>query len=91
MRFLIVRTDVRAIAPDDATRTWAGGGRVRDERTAPEQRRQTVSAEDLDAAIHLARALASVGAVRTGRQRIKVVRVGEPTPRTRGRAREARR
>jgi hypothetical protein len=85
MRFLIVRTDVRSVAPDEATATWADGGRVRDERTAPEPRRQTVSAEDRDAAMHLARALASVGSVRAGRQRIKVVRVGEPTPEARRR------
>jgi hypothetical protein len=80
MRFLIVRTDVRTVAPDEATATWADGGRVRDERTTPEPRRQTACADDREAAMHLARALSSVGAVRAGRQRIKVVRVGEPAP-----------
>ena len=40
-------------------------------------------AEDRDAALHLARALASVGPVRAGRQRVKVVRLGEPERRKR--------
>lgn len=77
MRYLIVRTDVRAMNPDEVIAAWAGGSRIRDERTTPEPRRQTVSAEDREAALSLARALASVGAVRAGRQRVKVVRVVE--------------
>lgn len=79
MRYQIVRTDVRAVGPDEVVAAWAGGARLRDERTDPEPRRQIVCAEDRDAALSLARALASVGAVRAGRQRIKVVRVVEPT------------
>ncbi|MDG4784645.1 hypothetical protein O7626_01620 [Micromonospora sp. WMMD1102] len=78
MRFLIVRTDIRAAADDDLAAAWAQGERLRDEQTSPEQRRQILRAEDRDAALVLARALASVGAVRSGRQRVKVVPVGEP-------------
>jgi hypothetical protein len=76
MRFLIVRTDIRSVEPDELSSVWQRGGRIRDERTTPEARRQTVCADDRDAALRLARALASVGAVRAGRQRVKVVRVG---------------
>ncbi|HEY3011091.1 MAG TPA: hypothetical protein VGJ63_23965 [Micromonosporaceae bacterium] len=82
MRFLIVRTEVRTKAPDDVTDAWALGGHVRDERSDPEQRRQTVSADDWGAAMHLARALSSVGAVKAGRQRVKVVRIGDPPRRS---------
>ncbi|RKN40002.1 hypothetical protein [Micromonospora endolithica] len=78
MRFLIVRTDVRAAADVDIAAAWSGGGRLRDETTAPEPRRQVVHAEDRDAALHLARAIASVGAVRAGRQRVKVLPLDEP-------------
>ncbi|MBX6358405.1 MAG: hypothetical protein IRZ05_21450 [Micromonosporaceae bacterium] len=78
MRYLIVRTDVRAVGPDEVVAAWSEGARIRDERTDPEPRRQIVMAEDRDAAFRLARALAAVGAVRAGRQRIKVVRVSEP-------------
>ncbi|MEV0391551.1 hypothetical protein [Polymorphospora rubra] len=81
MRFLIVRTDIRAVADDDLAAAWAEGQRLRDERTTPEPRRQTVRADDRDAALLLARALSSsVGAVRSGRQRVKVVRLAEPAP-----------
>ncbi|GAA3757618.1 hypothetical protein GCM10022225_48600 [Plantactinospora mayteni] len=83
MRFLIVRTDIRAAADDELAAAWAQGERLRDEQTSPEQRRQTVRAEDRDAALLLARALSSVGAVRSGRQRVKVVPVGEPDRRQR--------
>jgi hypothetical protein len=79
MRYLIVRTEVRAVGPDEVVAAWAGGARIRDEQTDPEPRRQIVSAEDRDAALSLARALAAVGAVRSGRQRIKVVRLAEPS------------
>ncbi|MEV4625998.1 hypothetical protein AB0J90_06890 [Micromonospora sp. NPDC049523] len=78
MRFLIVRTDIRTAADDDLASIWAGGGRLRDEQTAPENRRQIVRADDRDAALILARALSTVGAVRAGRQRVKVVPLGEP-------------
>jgi hypothetical protein len=77
MRYLIVRTEVRAVGPEEVAAAWAEGVRIRDERTAPEPRRQIVTADDRDAALNLARALASVGAVRSGRQRVKVVRVSE--------------
>ena len=82
MRFLIVRTEVRTKAPDEVTEAWVLGGLVRDERTEPEERRQTASADDWDAAMHLARALSSVGAVKAGRQRVKVVRIGDPPRRS---------
>lgn len=78
MRYLIVKTDVRSVPLDELASAFAHGLRVRDERTAPEPRRQTMFAEDRDAALHLARALSTVGPVRAGRQRIKVVRLGEP-------------
>ncbi|NYT92916.1 hypothetical protein [Salinispora sp. H7-4] len=78
MRFLIVRTDVRAAADVDLTTAWAGGGRLRDETVAPEPRRQVVHADDREAALLLARALAAVGAVRAGRQRVKVLPLDEP-------------
>lgn len=83
MRFLIVRTDIRAAADDELAAAWAHGERLRDEQTAPEQRRQIVRADDRDAALLLARALSSVGAVRSGRQRVKVLPVGEPDRRLR--------
>lgn len=84
MRFLIVRTDVRAIADDDLSTAWAEGQRLRDEKTTPEPRRQTVRADNREAALLLARALSAVGSVRSGRQRIKVVRLNdsEHRPRT---------
>jgi hypothetical protein len=78
MRFLIVRTDIRAVANDELVAAWADGEPLRDEQLAPEARRQTVCAEDRDAAMVLARALSAVGAVRAGRQRVKVVRLREP-------------
>jgi hypothetical protein len=68
MRYLIVRTDVREHdlnAPGQ-----------RDERRCPEHRRQVASAQDREAALHMARALAACGAVRSGRQRVKVIRLG---------------
>jgi hypothetical protein len=80
MRFLIVRTDIRAVADDDLAAAWAGGERLRDEQTAPEPRRQIVRAEDRDAAMVLARALSAVGAVKAGRQRVKVVRLESERP-----------
>ncbi|WP_200206651.1 hypothetical protein [Micromonospora coerulea] len=80
MRFLIVRTDIRTAADIDIAAAWADGGRLRDETTTPEPRRQVVHAEDRDAALLLARALATVGAVRSGRQRVKVLPISEPDP-----------
>ncbi|MEU8184429.1 hypothetical protein AB0B85_03705 [Micromonospora sp. NPDC049044] len=85
MRFLIVRTDIRAVADGDIAAAWADGHRLRDETTAPEPRRQIVHAEDRDAALLLARALAAVGAVRAGRQRVKVLPLNEPRPAFRSR------
>jgi hypothetical protein len=80
MRFLIVRTDIRAAADIDIATAWADGGRLRDETTTPEPRRQIVHAEDREAALLLARALATVGAVRSGRQRVKVLPIHDPDP-----------
>jgi hypothetical protein len=77
MSFLIVRTDVRVFAPEELSSALAAGARLRDERTAPEWHRQTACAEDREAALRLARALAAVGAVRAGRQRVKVLRTGD--------------
>ncbi|WBB54949.1 hypothetical protein [Verrucosispora sp. WMMD573] len=73
MRFLIVRTDIRAAADADITAAWAGGQRLRDETARPEPRRQVVHADDRDAALLLARAIATVGSVRSGKQRVKVL------------------
>ncbi|KAB1138828.1 hypothetical protein ACLQ20_04795 [Micromonospora sp. DT46] len=78
MRFLIVRTDIRAAADVDIAAAWACGDRLRDETTTPEPRRQIVHAEERDAALLLARALATVGAVRSGKQRVKVLPLDEP-------------
>ncbi len=72
---MVVRTDIRRLTPDDLTAAWAQGGSPRDERTLPEPRRQVAFADNLESALHLARALASVGTVRSGRQRVKVVRL----------------
>jgi hypothetical protein len=85
MRFLIVRTDIRAAADDEVAAAWAAGGRLRDEKADPEARRQIVHADDRDAALVLARALSGMGAVRAGRQRVKVLPLTEPDrfPRTR--------
>jgi hypothetical protein len=79
MQYLIVRTEIRAVDPDAVVAAWADGTPIRDERTDPEPRRQIVSAEDREAALGLARALAAGGAGRSGRPRIKVVRVAEPS------------
>jgi hypothetical protein len=73
MNYLIVRTDVRPIA--DTPAAGAGTDGLRDERTRPENRRQTATAEDRDAAMRMARAFASAGPVRAGRQRVKVIRL----------------
>jgi hypothetical protein len=78
MRFLIVRTEIRTAAETEIAAVWAVGGRLRDETTAPEPRRQVVHAENRDAALLLARALASVGAVRYGRHRVKVLPIPDP-------------
>jgi hypothetical protein len=75
VQYVVVRTDVRRLTPDDLTAAWAQGGTPRDERTLPEPRRQVAFADNLESALHLARALATVGTVRSGRQRVKVVRL----------------
>jgi hypothetical protein len=67
MRYLIVRTDVREHDAETPAR--------RDERRCPEHRRQVATAQDREAALRLARALSSCGAVRSGRQRIKIIRL----------------
>ncbi|MFV2100050.1 hypothetical protein [Micromonospora sp. LOL_024] len=78
MRFLIVRTDIRTAAETEITAALAEGRRLRDETTRPEARRQVVRAEDRDAALLLARAIATVGAVRSGKQRVKVLPLNGP-------------
>ncbi|MET7672290.1 hypothetical protein [Micromonospora luteifusca] len=64
-RFLVVLTDVRAVEGVD-----------RDERTAPERRRQVVGASSREAADRIAGAFMALGMVRAGRQRVKVIAVG---------------
>ncbi len=78
MRYLIVRTEVRPFAPEEVLASFMDDAPLRDESTAPEQRRQVAEADNLDSALQLAKALASVGAVRSGRQRVKVVRLDAP-------------
>lgn len=75
MRYLVVRTDVRQLDAGELAEALRRGKHVRDELNSPEIRRQTATAEDRDAALHLARALASHGSVRNGRQRVKVLRL----------------
>ncbi|MFG1954600.1 hypothetical protein [Micromonospora sp. NPDC048830] len=65
-RFLVVLTDVRPFLD----------GAVRDERRAPERRRQVVGASSREAADRIAGAFMALGMVRAGRQRVKVVAVG---------------
>jgi hypothetical protein len=71
MTYLIIRTDVR-----DVPEEIINGGRFRDERSEPEARRQMAKADSFDSAMRMARALASCGQVRNGRQRVKVIRLG---------------
>jgi hypothetical protein len=75
VRYLVVRTDVRRLAAGELAEALRRGGHIRDELNSPEVRRQTVTAEDRESALHLARALASHGSVRNGRQRVKVLRL----------------
>ncbi len=91
MPYLVVRTEVRPLSLDDLARVWTAGGRARDELVRPERRWQTAVADDLETAWRLARAFASTGPVRAGRQRVKVVRLGEPTTETSGLSAEIRR
>src|SRR5690606_35256620 len=67
MHYLVVRTEVRQLTPEELAAAWAKGVPARDERVWPECRRQTAFAHNLESALHLARALATVGAVRAGR------------------------
>ncbi|HEY2672462.1 MAG TPA: hypothetical protein VGJ07_19085 [Rugosimonospora sp.] len=76
MQYLIVRTDIRPSGPEDLSSAVISGSRLRDESTSPETRRQTMTADNRDAALHLARALSTSGSVRNGRQRVKVIRLG---------------
>lgn|SRR5690606_32331353 len=80
MRYLIVRTVIRTPAEAELAAAMTPGRRLRDERVAPEPRRQVIHADDREAALLLARALSSVGAVRSGRQRVKVLRIDESDP-----------
>ncbi|WP_341719511.1 hypothetical protein QQG74_07185 [Micromonospora sp. FIMYZ51] len=68
-RFLVVLTDVR---PDE--------GGARNERTAPERRRQVVGASSREAAERIAGAFMALGMVRAGRQRVKVIAIGRRHP-----------
>lgn len=45
----------------------------RDEQRVPERRRQTIWADSAEAADRIARALGSLGMVRAGRQRVKII------------------
>ena len=76
MPYLVIRTDVRSV-PEEIV-----GPRFRDERSEPETRRQTATADNFDAAMRMARALAACGQVRAGRQRVKVIRIGRTAPAT---------
>jgi hypothetical protein len=78
MRYLIVRTEIRPMAANDLRAAWIGGSRPRDEPSSPETRRQMLSTDDLDSALKLAKALSAGGLVRTGRHRIKIVRLESP-------------
>jgi hypothetical protein len=72
MPYLIVRTDVRAVSAQAVDII----DHARDERHTPEMRRQTAIAETWEAAMRMARALAACGQVRSGRQRVKIIRIG---------------
>jgi hypothetical protein len=76
MQYLIVRTDIRPSEPDAVSAAVHSGCLLRDERSSPETRRQTMTADNRDAALHLARALTTSGPVRNGRQRVKVIKLG---------------
>lgn len=65
-RYLVILTEVRPLKDG----VW------RDERHRPERRCQVATAETPQAAAALAGALSSLGMVRTGRQRVKVLTVG---------------
>ena len=71
MSYLIVRTDVRS--PDDS---MDQSDHIHDGRTGREIRRQTAIPETWEAAMRMARALSACGQVRSGRQRVKVIRIG---------------
>jgi hypothetical protein len=64
-RFLVVLTDVRPLTSEG-----------RNERTAPERRRQVVGASSREAAYRIAAAFSALGMVRLGRQRVKIIAVG---------------
>ncbi|WP_249714036.1 hypothetical protein [Rhizomonospora bruguierae] len=76
MRYLIVRTEVRTVASDELANAWSDSRWVRDEREHPEPRRLTATADDLPAALILARALTATGLVRSGRCRVKILPFG---------------
>lgn len=70
MPYLVVRTDVRA---NEQNSRYA-----QNKRNAHETRRAIATAETYGAAVRMARALSALGQVRSGRQRIEVIPVGEP-------------
>lgn len=69
MPYLIVRTDVRT---NDQQGRYG-----RDERNTPEIHRSSATAETWDAAMRMARAFSACGRVRSGRERVKVIRLGD--------------
>jgi hypothetical protein len=69
MPYLIVRTDVRA---NDQNHRYERAG-----RNTPETRRASATAETYDAAMRMARAFSATGKVRSGRQRVTVILIGE--------------
>jgi hypothetical protein len=76
MSYLVVRTEIRPIGPDEIAAIIADGGRVRDEPVRPEVRQQSLIAHDRPTALRLARVLALTGPIRGGSQRIKVLLTG---------------
>lgn len=69
MPYLIVRTDVRVNEQNHRYR--------RDERNTPEIRRASATADNYDAAMRMARAFSACGQVRSGRQQVKIILIGE--------------
>jgi hypothetical protein len=76
MSYLVVRTEIRPIGPDEIAAIISDGGRVRDEPARPEICQQSLIAHDRPTALRLAQVLTLTGTVRGGRQRIKVIPTG---------------
>jgi len=73
MPYLVIRADVPTVAEE------INAGPFHDERHAPEIRRKTARADNYDAAMRMARAFAACGSVRTGRQQVRVIQIGQNT------------